>query len=136
MLPWLIQASTLWNPALVALYPSLAAASVVINTLVWRQASMSTSAAGSTTTAAGVSSSALVAIPSTGGGWTYAIFALLYVLTAAACYAPEVLFVGDLTPTSALLKHTWAPGFLLAGLSCLMLRGAADRGRLGASTFR
>jgi hypothetical protein len=35
-----------------------------------------------------------------------------------------------------LLKHTWAPGFLLAGGASLVLRDAADRGRLGASTFK
>jgi hypothetical protein len=30
--------------------------------------------------------------PKTPAGWTYSVFALLYVATAAGCYAPEALF--------------------------------------------
>jgi hypothetical protein len=41
-----------------------------------------------------------------------------------------------MTAAGELLKHTWAPGFLLAGAACWVLSDAADRGRLGASTFR
>jgi hypothetical protein len=56
---------------------------------------------------------------------------------AAACYAPEAIFTGaPATAATALLKASWAPGFLLAGAACVVLCDAAGRGRLGASTFR
>lgn len=59
------------------------------------------------------------------------------VAAVAACYAPEVIFTGEqLSTVGLLLKHTWAPGFLLAAGSCYVLKDAADRGRLGASTFK
>ena len=61
---------------------------------------------------------------------------LQYAATFAACWAPEVMFLAPVTPLAQLLKHTWSPGFWLAGASCLVLRDAADRGRLGAGTFK
>lgn len=55
----------------------------------------------------------------------------------AACYAPEVIFTGQpMTATGELLKHTWAPGFLLAAAACWVLGDAADRNRMSAGTFR
>ncbi|MEW5318908.1 MAG: hypothetical protein WDW38_010092 [Sanguina aurantia] len=40
------------------------------------------------------------------------------------------------TTVALLLKRTWAPGFWLAAVACVSLGDAAERGRLGASTFR
>jgi hypothetical protein len=82
---------------------------------------------------------AAFARPTTAAGWGYLVAGLLYVFTLAACYAPEeALFTGGdaSTPLALLLKRTWAPGFWMAGAACAVLRDAADRGRLGASTFR
>lgn len=82
---------------------------------------------------------AAFARPTTAAGWGYLAAGLLYVFTLAACYAPEeALFTGGdaTTPLALLLKRTWAPGFWMAGAACAVLRDAADRGRLGASTFR
>lgn len=58
------------------------------------------------------------------------------VCAVAACYAPEVMFTGGTTVVGQLLKYTWAPGFLLCAVVCYVLKDAADRGRLGASTFK
>lgn len=64
-----------------------------------------------------------------------------YAATLAACYAPEVMFTAPLTPVALLLKHTWAPGFLLCGAACLVLKGAAgssgaEEAGAGSSLFR
>jgi hypothetical protein len=67
--------------------------------------------------------------------WVYTLFALVYLGTAAACYAPASapsLFIGLEGPGALLIKHTWAPGFLLSAVACLNLRDAAERNRLGA----
>ena len=33
-----------------------------------------------------------LSLPKTPAGWTYSVFALLYLATAAGCYAPEAMF--------------------------------------------
>ncbi|GBF87319.1 hypothetical protein Rsub_00030 [Raphidocelis subcapitata] len=127
-------ASDVWTPALVALYPtaplaSLAAAAAAL--------SSPPAAGGAAGGGAGGALSGLFSRPASGAGWAYAAFALLYAATLAACYAPEAIFTGaTVTPVGLLLKHTWAPGFWMCGAACLVLRDAADRGRLGATTFK
>ncbi|KXZ52508.1 hypothetical protein GPECTOR_9g552 [Gonium pectorale] len=75
--------------------------------------------------------------PTNATSWGYAACTALYLLTVAACFAPEALFTGDppsdITP---LVKGVWAPGFLMAAVISYVLKDAADRNRLGASTFK
>ncbi|KIZ02060.1 hypothetical protein MNEG_5898 [Monoraphidium neglectum] len=119
-------ASDVWSVPLILLYPTAPLGSLVIAGLGLKQS-------GAT---AGALADGLLAPPKTAAGWTYLVFSLLYAATFAACWAPEQLFTAPVTPLALLLKHTWAPGFLLAGGASLVLRDAADRGRLGASTFK
>ncbi|WIA31838.1 hypothetical protein OEZ86_002705 [Tetradesmus obliquus] len=124
----------LWSPVLFSFYPTAAAASIVINAATLCSGFAQSGAAS---IRAGLASVAGFSEPKTPAGWTYSVFILLYAATVAACYAPEVIFTGQpMTAAGQLLKHTWAPGFLLAGAACWVLADAADRGRLGASTFR
>ncbi|KAF6265767.1 hypothetical protein COO60DRAFT_1633231 [Scenedesmus sp. NREL 46B-D3] len=124
----------LYLAALHCFYPTAAAASIAINITALRSGLAQSGAANATD---GLVSLARLSEPKTPAGWTYSVFILLYVATVAACYAPEVIFTGQpMTAAGELLKHTWAPGFLLAGAACLVLSDAADRSRLGASTFR
>ncbi|KAI8472114.1 MAG: hypothetical protein J3K34DRAFT_415175 [Monoraphidium minutum] len=119
-------ASDVWTPQLLLLYPAAPLASL---------AACGLGLARSGATAASLSAG-LLAPPKSAAGWVYSAFALLYAATLAACWAPEAMFTAPLSPLALLLKHTWAPGFLLSGAACLVLRDAADRGRLGAGTFK
>eukprot|EP00775_Hariotina_reticulata_P000890 gene890-1213_t len=134
LLPFLLSPD-LWNPVLASFYPTAAAASILVNLSALKSAcrqSDISSMQGLLSTA--VSGTGL---PQSPASWIYSLFMLLYAATVAACYGPEVMFTGQaMTPAGHLLKHTWAAGFLLAGVSCLVLKDAADRDRLGASTFR
>eukprot|EP00879_Flechtneria_rotunda_P005419 GHRR01005712.1.p1 GENE.GHRR01005712.1~~GHRR01005712.1.p1 ORF type:complete len:394 (+),score=124.42 GHRR01005712.1:253-1434(+) len=126
----------LWNPVLVSIYPTSALVSVATNA-----ATLQTAFKQSGIAAFGeglqIALQGSIGVPSTTAGWVYSAFTLLYIATVAACYAPEVIFTGDgMTPATELLKHTWSPGFLLSAAACVVLRDAADRNRLAASTFR
>lgn len=135
-----LASSSVWTPSLFALYPTTAAASVAAN--LYALSSLSAAASDNATSAGSGSAAApfpaLVSVgpPQNGAAWAYSIFALLYVATAAACCAPEALFAGEVTPLAQLLKFTWAPGFLLAAVACLVLKSGAERGRLGGGTFK
>ncbi|KAG2485765.1 hypothetical protein HYH03_015479 [Edaphochlamys debaryana] len=78
-----------------------------------------------------------LSVPKSNASWGYAACTALYLLTVAACFAPETLFTGDpYTEVTPLVKGVWAPGFLLAAVMSWVLKDAGDRGRLGASTFK
>jgi len=126
-----------WTPALMALYPSAAVAALVINASVLTNINAQH---GGSFPDLGMS-----LLPAGRDGWVYLGVSLMYLATAVLCVVPDApsLFadaqvVGGFQdgPISLLLRHTWAPGFLLAGVAALNLRDAADRDRLGASTFK
>ncbi|EFJ44446.1 hypothetical protein VOLCADRAFT_106429 [Volvox carteri f. nagariensis] len=120
----------LWNPLVWMSYACTAVAAGTINLSVI-----------SHTSGKGLAPPPLdLGAPQNSTSWGYTVCIALYLLTVVACFAPEVegtLFTGD--PYSAitpLVKGVWAPGFLLAGVMSYVLKDAADRGRLGASTFK
>jgi len=61
------------------------------------------------------------------------LFMLVYLGTAAACYlppgAPSLFGAASEGTSSLLLKHSWAPGFLLAAVASLNLRVGVGVGR-------
>lgn len=128
-----LAAPALWSPLLALVYPGAAGASVLVAAATLREALRQS---GAPSAGAGLAALLTTNAPANAASWGYALAVLLYAGTLAACYVPEAIFTGGaVTPAADLLKHTWAGGFLLAGAACWVLKDAADRGRLGASTF-
>ncbi|GFH24926.1 uncharacterized protein HaLaN_22806, partial [Haematococcus lacustris] len=119
-----LMASEVWTPQLAALYPTMAALSLAINLKVFSEANTQLARQGKAAPSLGLGQ----LLPQNSAAWVYSL--------AAACYASTSLFLGTESATALLLKHTWAPGLLLTAVASLNLRDAADRGRLGASTFK
>lgn len=117
----------LWNPAAWVAYVAVAAAAVGINVGVIGN-----------TSGKGIAMPPLeFPTPANTSSWAYTACMGLYAATVLACFAPEVLFTGDpYSAISPLIKGLWAPGFFLAGVMSYVLKDAADRDRLGASTFK
>lgn len=126
-------ASPVWTPALFLTYPTAAALSIYINISVLLASNNKDGVQTIPNLLPGL-------VPKNIESWVYSGFVLLYLLTAVACYAPAdapFLFIGETGGASSeLIKHTWAPGFVLAAVASINLKDAADRGRLGASTFK
>ncbi|KAG1664590.1 hypothetical protein FOA52_012533 [Chlamydomonas sp. UWO 241] len=137
-------AGPLWSPLLAASYPTLALASMVASGLVLSQvqSAVATSISNNGSGSLGSRPSDLLpsGLPSSTPGRVYTLLGVIYLGTAAACYGSEALFVtgpgSPITDVSMFLKATWAPGFLLAAVACVVLSDAADRGRLSGGTFR
>eukprot|EP00798_Chlamydomonas_sp_ICE-L_P026094 gene26094-11802_t len=124
-------AKPIWTPVLCAFYPSLAALSIGINLAgtaqYWPKQSNPTVGGiqpelldGSTTTAPGGTGdmTSTMSTPATASSWLFSFCALRYLALAVSCYLP-----GDVSdPSLLLLQHTWAPGFILGGASCLVLK--------------
>lgn len=68
----------------------------------------------------------------------YSVCAVIYLICWCILFPTHLhpLFVGDIGPTAQYLKRLMGAGMLLVGVVHFVLKDAADRGRLGASTFR
>eukprot|EP00200_Dunaliella_tertiolecta_P011206 CAMPEP_0202387414 /NCGR_PEP_ID=MMETSP1127-20130417/71966_1 /ASSEMBLY_ACC=CAM_ASM_000462 /TAXON_ID=3047 /ORGANISM="Dunaliella tertiolecta, Strain CCMP1320" /LENGTH=279 /DNA_ID=CAMNT_0048988403 /DNA_START=265 /DNA_END=1104 /DNA_ORIENTATION=+ len=124
---------SLWSPLLLLLYLPACLLSLLVNSgTLWASGKNPQKPAASM---------ALSPLPSSPIGWFYTILAAGFLAASLTCYLPEAAAAMSVTslskgPIMALLERTCAPGLLLASLACLNIRDAADRSRMGASTFK
>lgn len=55
--------------------------------------------------------------PQTGTAWGYFAIMMAHFFTMFEAFAPEVLFIGQITPFSQIMKMTWSAGFLVGARS-------------------
>ncbi|WIA18453.1 hypothetical protein OEZ85_009911 [Tetradesmus obliquus] len=75
-------------------------------------------------------------LPSCAVAWGYWFIMLQHVATMLNAYMPELLFVGEATLLSSLLKQLWSAGFLAGAFAADALKTAADRDHLALEENR